>query len=80
MHHGLGVLVREAQSVAEEQGAHKRQLLELLECDRVSQQLPLRLKREELVDELLGVGEEVVIVVLVPVEGGWGWSWVRVWE
>ena len=68
MHHRFGILVREAQAVAEEEGAHERQLLELLQSDGVTEQLPLGLQREELVDELLGVGQEVVVVVLVPGE------------
>ena len=68
MHHGLGVLVWEAESVAEEERAHERQLLELLQRDGVSQQLPLGLQREKLVDELLRVRQEVVVVVLVPGE------------
>ena len=66
MHDRLHVVAGEDELVAEEERADERQLLELLERDRVLEQLPLRLQREELVDELLGVRQEVVVVVLVP--------------
>ena len=66
VHDRLHVVAGEDELVAEEERAHERQFLELLERDGVLQQLPLRLQREELVDELLGVREEVVVVVLVP--------------
>ena len=56
----------EGELVTEEEGADKGQLLKLLEGDGLLEQLPLGLQREELVDELLGVSEEVVVVVLVP--------------
>ena len=52
--------------VSEEEGADEREFLELFQVDRLLEQLPLWLEREELVDELFWVGEEVVVVVLVP--------------
>ena len=52
--------------VSEEEGADERKLLELFQVDRLLEQLPLWLEGEELVDELFWVGEEVVVVVLVP--------------
>ena len=66
MHDGLHVVAGEDELVAEEEGADEGELLELLQRDGVLQQLPLRLQREELVDELLRVRQEVVVVVLVP--------------
>ena len=66
VHDGLHVVAGEDELVAEEEGADEGQLLELLQRDGVLQQLPLRLQREELVDELLRVRQEVVVVVLVP--------------
>ena len=52
--------------VSEEEGADEREFLELFQVDRLLEQLPLWLEGEELVDELLGVRQEVVVVVLVP--------------
>ena len=66
MHDRLHVVAGEDELVAEEEGADEGELLELLQRDGVLQQLPLRLQREELVDELLRVRQEVVVVVLVP--------------
>ena len=66
VHDGLHVVAGEDELVAEEEGADEGELLELLQRDGVLQQLPLRLQREELVDELLRVRQEVVVVVLVP--------------
>lgn len=67
-HDGLGViLIGEVEPIAEEEGADEGQVLKLLERDGRLEQLPLGLEREELVDELLGIREEVVIVVLVTV-------------
>ena len=74
MHHGLHVITREAQLVSEEKRPHKRQLLKFCQSDRILQELPLGLQREELVDELLGVRQEVVVVVLVP---SWKQDWFR---
>lgn len=65
IHDGLGVLVREIEPVSEEQRPDKGQLLEFLERNGLLEQLPLGLHREELVDELFRVGEEVMVVVLV---------------
>ena len=66
VHDRLHVVAGKDELVAEEERPDEGQLLELLERDGVLQQLPLRLQREELVDELLGVCQEVVVVVLVP--------------
>ena len=52
--------------VSEEEGADERKFLKLFQVDRLLEQLPLWLEGEELVDELFWVGEEVVVVVLVP--------------
>ena len=60
--------------VSEEKRANKWELFKLCQCDRISQKLPFGLKREELVDELLGVRQEVVVVVLVP---SWKQDWFR---
>ena len=65
-HDGLHVLGGEGELVAEEEGPDEGQLLELLEADGLLEQLPLGLQGEELVDELLGVRQEVVVVILVP--------------
>lgn len=66
-HDCLGVLVREIEPIAEEKGADERQVFEFLERDGRFKQLPFGLKREELVNELFGVRQEVVIIVLVPI-------------
>lgn len=63
--HGAVAFVRKVQTVAEEQGTHKRQVLEFAQRDRTLQQLPLLLQRIELVDELARIREKVMIVVLV---------------
>ena len=68
VHDCLGVFVGEVESVTEEEGPYEGQFLKLVQADGRLEQLPIRLQREELIDELLGVGEEVVIVILVPVE------------
>jgi hypothetical protein len=67
-HDGLHVVWGEGELVAEEEGADEGEFLKLLQADGLLQQLPLGLQREELVDELLGVGEEVVVVILVPLQ------------
>lgn len=66
MHHRLHVITGECQLISEEERPHERELLEFRQCDGIPQQLPFTLKREKLVDELLRVGQEVVVVVLVP--------------
>ena len=55
--------------VSEEEGTDKGEFFEFLQIDRLFKQLPLGLKREELVDELFWVGQEIVVVVLVPGSG-----------
>lgn len=40
-HDSLRVGVREIQSVSEEERPHKRQLLEILQCDGILEKLPL---------------------------------------
>lgn len=62
-------LIRKVQSIAEEERAHKGQVLELPQRDGTLQQLPLLLQRIELVDELARIRKEVMIIVLVA-EGG----------
>ena len=66
MHDRLHVMRREGELISEEQGSHEGKLLKLLQSDGFLQQLPLWLQREELVDELLGVGQEVVIIIFIP--------------
>ena len=68
VHDRLHVVAGEAELVPEEQRPDERQLLEVLQGDGVLQQLPLGLQGEELVDKLFGIGQEVVVVVLVPVK------------
>lgn len=51
--------------VTEEQRADKRQLLKLLEGDGLLEQLPLGLKRKEFVDELLGIRQEIMVIIFV---------------
>ena len=46
----------------EEGGPEKREVLELLQGDRLLHQLPIRIDRKELEDELVRVGKEVVIL------------------
>ena len=65
-HDGLHVLGGEGELVAEEEWADEGQLLELLQRDGLAQQLPFRLQREELVDELFGIRQEVVVIILIP--------------
>lgn len=65
VHNGLGIRITEVKPVSEEQRPDKGQLLEVVEGYRRLQQLPVSLQREELVDELARVCEEVVIVVLI---------------
>ena len=50
----------------EEGGSEERQLLELVPGDRVLEELVLGGEGEELEDELVGVGEEVVVLVDLP--------------
>ena len=64
-HDGPGVFIGEVEPVTEEQGADEGQLLELFERDGGLQELPLGLQREKFVDELFGVRQKVVVVVLV---------------
>lgn len=66
VHDGLGVRVGEVQAVAEEEGPDEGQLFEVVQRDGGLEQLPVGLQREELVDELPRVRQEVVVVVLVP--------------
>ncbi len=54
-HDGFGVSIGEVQSVTKEQRTDERQILKLFERDGCLQQLPFRLKWEELVDELFRV-------------------------
>lgn len=68
MHHRLHVITGEAQLVSEKERTDKRQLFKLGKSDGIFQQLPLRLQGVKLVNELLGVCQEVVVVVLVPVK------------
>ena len=53
------------ETVVEEDGAHERKSFELLQRYRAFQQLPLLVAGAELLNELVRVGEEVVLVVLV---------------
>jgi hypothetical protein len=66
MHHRLHVITGEAQLVAEEERANEWQFLEFCQANGILQELPLRLERIELVDELLGIRQEIVIVIFVP--------------
>ena len=66
INHSPVALVCKVQSIAEEEGPHERQVLKLLQRDWPLEQLPLLLQREELVDELPWVREEVVVVVFIP--------------
>ena len=50
----------------EEGGSEKRQLLKLVSRDRVLEELVLGGEGEELEDELVRVGEEVVVLVDLP--------------
>ena len=68
MHHRLHVITREAQLVSEKERTDKRQLFKIGKGDGILQQLPLRLQGVKLVDELLGVCQEVMVVVLIPVK------------
>ena len=52
--------------VMEEGGSEERQVLKLLDGDLLLHQLPLGVHREELKDELVRVGEEVVVLVDLP--------------
>lgn len=65
-HNGFRLGVGEVQPVAEEQRPDERQFLKLLQRDGILQQLPFGLQREELVNKLFGIREEVVVVVFVP--------------
>ena len=58
-------LVDEVELVVEEERAHERQRLELVERDGLLEELPLARVRKELEYELVRVGQEVVLVVLV---------------
>ena len=64
-HDGLGVLIGEVEPIAEEEGANERQVFKLLERDGCLEQLPFGLQREELVDKLLGIRQEIVVVIFV---------------
>ena len=68
MHHRLHVITGEAQLVSEKERSDERQLFKLGKGDGIFQQLPLRLQGVKLVDELLGVCQEVMVVVLIPVK------------
>lgn len=39
-----------------------------MQTDGGLEELPFRLQGEELIDELLGVSQEVMVIVLIPVE------------
>ena len=59
----------------EEGGPEERQLLELVARDRVLEELVLGGEREELEDELVGIGEEVVVLVdLARLSGCLRWA------
>ena len=61
----------------EEGGPEERQLLELVARDRVLEELVLGGQREELEDELVGIGEEVVVLVdLARLSGSLRWAWL----
>ena len=61
----------------EEGGPEERQLLELVARDRVLEELVLGGEREELEDELVGIGEEVVVLVdLARLSGCLRWAWL----
>ena len=63
----------------EEGGPEERQLLELVARDRVLEELMLGGEREELEDELVGIGEEVVVLVdLTRLSGSLRWAWLEV--
>ena len=63
----------------EEGGPEQRQLLELVLGDRVLEELVLGGEREELEDELVGIGEEVVVLVdLTSLSGCLRWAWLGV--
>jgi hypothetical protein len=66
VHYSFSIGIRKVQPVAEEQRPHERQFFKLLKGYWVFEQLPFRLQREELVDELFGIGQEIVVVVFVP--------------
>jgi hypothetical protein len=59
-------VVGKVESVAEEKRTDKGQVLKVPQRDRSLEQLPLFLQWEELVDELARIGEEIMVVVLVP--------------
>ena len=64
-HDGLHVLRGKGKLVSEEQGADEGKLFKLLQGDGFLQKLPLWLKREELIDELLGIRQEIVIIIFI---------------
>ena len=64
-HDRLHVLGGKSKLVTEEQGADKRKLLKLLQSDGLLEKLPLRLKREEFVDELFRIRQEIMVIIFV---------------
>ena len=64
-HHRLHQISGKTELVAEKQRSHERQVLKLTERYCVVEKLPLGLQGEKLVDEFFGIGEKVVVVVLV---------------
>ncbi len=58
-------LIQKVQMVMEKQRAHKRQRLELFQCDRLLKQLPFGVVWEKLEYELFGIGQKVMLVILV---------------
>ena len=65
-HHRLHVLRGKCQLVAEEKRPNKGELFKFFQGDWFLQKLPLGLEREEFVDELLGVRQEIVIIIFIP--------------
>ena len=53
------------EAVLEEHGPHERRHLELVERHRPFEELPYGVAGPEFLDELVGIGEEVVLVVLI---------------
>lgn len=64
--HRADIVLGKVEPILEEERAYERKLLELGQCDWSRfDELPLGRKWVELVDELVGICEKVMIVVLV---------------
>lgn len=67
MEHRSDVVLGKVEAILEEEGSHKGQLLEFRQTNRATlEQLPFGRYWKEFIDELVRIGEEIVIVVLVP--------------